>query len=332
MLFVKPLSSEENNTLEEMRKNHRNLAPRTRAHAILLNAGGFILPTIAEILGVCRQTVSTWPHAWEDKGIRGLIDLPRSGRPRVSSNELEIKAIEYVEQSPRSLKKVLAELSEKFGVRIDPSTLKRIRKRAGLSWKRMRKSLKSKRDSILFEECRKKLEGLIEQDKQGIIDSYYFDESGFTLEPCVPYAWQPIGKTIGIPSSSSKRLNVLGFINRECSFTPFVFEGTVTSSVVVACIDKFVGSPQRPTTLILDNASIHTSAEFLENIDRWREKGLTILPISPYSPELNIIEILWRKIKYEWMPFSAYQNFKNSKESLYEILANIGQSYIMNFS
>ncbi|MFI3197268.1 MAG: transposase [Methylococcaceae bacterium] len=24
--------------------------------------------------------------------------------------------------------------------------------------------------------------------------------------------------------------------------------------------------------------------------------------IAPYSPDLNIIEIVWRKIKYEWMP------------------------------
>ena len=332
MLFVKPLSSEETNTLEEMHKNHQNSAPRARAHAILLNAGGFMLPIIAGILGVCRQTVSTWLHAWEDKGIRGLIDLPRSGRPHILSNELEVKAIEYVEQSPRSLKKVISELSDKFEVKINLSTLKRICKRAGLSWKRMRKSLKSKRNSVLFEECREKLEGLIEQDKEGVIDLYYFDESGFTLEPCVPYAWQPIGKTIGIPSSNSKRLNVLGFINRKCSFTPFVFEGTVSSSVVVACIDKFSETLQRPTTLILDNASIHTSAEFLENIEHWREKGLTILPISPYSPELNIIEILWRKIKYEWMPFTAYQNFKNLKESLSEILANIGKSYLINFS
>jgi transposase len=319
MLFVKPLSSEETNTLEEMHKNHKNSAPRTRAQAILLNAGGFMLPTIAKILGVCRQTVSTWLHTWEDKGIRGLIDLPRPGRPHILSNESEVKALEYVKQSPRSLKKVLAELSEEASTDISLSTLRRICKRAGLSWKRMRKSLKSKRDSVLFEECRKKLEELIKQDKEGVVDLYYFDEAGFTLEPCVPYAWQPIGKTIVIPSSNSNRLNVLGFIDRRCSFTPFVFECAVTSAVVVTCIDKFSETLRRPTTLIIDNASIHTSAEFLKNIDRWREKGLTIFHISPYSPELNIIEILWRKIKYEWMPFSAYQNYKNLKESLSEI-------------
>ncbi|MEI7575247.1 MAG: IS630 family transposase, partial [Methylotenera sp.] len=332
MLFVTPLSCEENTTLNEIHKNHWNHAPRVRSHAILLSAQGFKLSKISEILSVCRQTVATWVHAWENDGICGLIDLPRSGRPCILCDESEVKAIEYVEQSPRSLKTVLAELSDKLDIDISHATLKRACKRAGLSWKRVRKSLKSKRDPVLFEKSRQQLEALIEQDKQGIIDLYYFDESGFTLDPCVPYAWQPIGKTIEIPASKSDRLNVLGFIKRDCSFFSIVFNGSVTSSVVVASIDSFILTIQRPTSLVIDNASVHTSSEFMENIERWKEHGLTIVPISPYSPELNIIEILWRKIKYEWMPFSAYQSFANLNDSLVKILANIGISYTINFA
>jgi DDE superfamily endonuclease len=29
-----------------------------------------------------------------------------------------------------------------------------------------------------------------------------------------------------------------------------------------------------------------------------------------YAPELNLIEILWRCIKYYWLPFSAYTSFQ----------------------
>ncbi len=83
---------------------------------------------------------------------------------------------------------------------------------------------------------------------------------------------------------------------------------------------------------IIDNASIHTSHEFTEHLEQWEKKGLIIVRISPYSPELNLIEILWRKIKYEWMPFSAFQSFQNLKDSLFEILANIGNSYTIKFT
>ncbi|HLF67073.1 MAG TPA: IS630 family transposase [Gammaproteobacteria bacterium] len=332
MLFVNPLSPEEIQTLEAMHKNHPCHPPRIRAHAVLLSHNGFKLSKIAGFYGVCRQTAATWLHAWEDDGICGLLDEPRSGRPRILCGEAEASALVYVNQSPRSLKKVLAELMENLGVTASLSTLKRICKRAGLSWKRVRKSLRSKRDPDLFEQSRQQLAELIEKSQQQEIDLFYFDESGFTLEPCVPYAWQPRGETLEVPCAKSKRLNVLGFVNRECSFTSIVFEGAVTSAVVVASIDHFISNLRRGAALILDNASIHTSAEFQENIDRWKEQGLTIVPIAPYSPELNIIEIVWRKIKYEWIPFSAYESFQSLKDCLFDILANIGKSYIIEFA
>jgi hypothetical protein len=115
---------------------------------------------------------------------------------------------------------VLAELTASLNLIVTPSvsTLKRICKRAELTWKRVRKSLRSKRNPDLFEQSRQQLAVLIEQSKQKEIDLFYFDESGFTLEPCVPYAWQPQGETIEVPFAKSKRLNVLGFVNRECAF------------------------------------------------------------------------------------------------------------------
>ncbi|HIP82975.1 MAG TPA: IS630 family transposase, partial [Desulfocapsa sulfexigens] len=134
-----------------------------------------------------------------------------------------------------------------------------------------------------------------------ILDVYYFDESGFTLEPCIPYAWQDKNETIELPSSKSRRLNVLGFMSHQCDeFESYVVEGSVNSEVVIACIDDFSAKITRKTILVIDNAPTHTSKAFLSKVEEWKENGLIILNIPPYSPELNKIEILWRKIKYEW--------------------------------
>jgi len=84
--------------------------------------------------------------------------------------------------------------------------------------------------------------------------------------------------------------------------------------------------------VVIDNASMHTSNDFLNRLDRWKSRGLIIQNIPPYSPELNRIEILWRKIKYEWLDFSAYESFQSLKESLNDILANIGQKYKISFA
>ncbi|SMN02668.1 Mobile element protein [uncultured Candidatus Thioglobus sp.] len=170
------------------------------------------------------------------------------------------------------------------------------------------------------------------------MDFYYFDESGFTLESCVPYAWQDKGNKKGnqieIPSSKSTRLNVLGFINRDCHFESYVFEGGINSEVVVACFDDFSKKLSKKAIVLIDNASTHTSNLFKHNADKWKDKNFIIYNIPPYSPELNKIEILWKKIKYEWLDFSAYESFESLKESLNYILANIGmdQKYYINFS
>jgi hypothetical protein len=72
-------------------------------------------------------------------------------------------------------------------------------------------------------------------------------------------------------------------MNKNGEFQSWVFEKSITSAVLVACIDAFVESLKRPTALVIDNAPIHTSHEFMDNIDRWHLQGLTIVPIAPYS-------------------------------------------------
>lgn len=331
MLYVKPLSKPENITLQEMHKNHPSHWARARAHAVLLSGERYRLQEIARLYQVSRQTVSRWLKAWDKKGLAGLVDQPRSGRPRKLSAGQEEEVIETLKQEPRSIKRVLAEVGKRFGKKIGITTIRRLCKRAGLSWKRMRKSLKGKRDPKAFEESVERLAELLEREAKGEIDVYYFDESGFTLVPCVPYAWQPLGETIGLPTSQSKRLNVLGFMNRDSEFHSHVFEGTVNASVVVACFEDFAQTREKDTVVVMDNSPLHTSQEFKQNLEDWDAKGLELEFIAPYSPELNPIEILWRKIKYEWLPFSAYDSFSSLREKLLDILRKIGTEYKIEF-
>ncbi len=271
-IYVKELTNEEKRTLEEMHKNHRRHLPRKRAHAVLLSDQGYSVPSICGFYSVCRQTVATWFSQWEKNGLCGLFDLPGRGRPSTLNQEQRNSLIDKVKASPRSLKKILADIKEEINVVISVDTLKRLCKKAGLIWKRVRKSLRSKRNQEDFEIAYEEIKWLIQQHGERQMDLWYFDESGFTLEPCTSYAWQPKNETIEIPSSRSQRLNVLGFVNRNCQFNSFVFEGSVTTSVVVACIDYFANQIEKPTTLIIDNAPTHTSHEFKECIEGWRKR------------------------------------------------------------
>ncbi|MDD5275792.1 MAG: transposase [Methylovulum sp.] len=59
---------------------------------------------------------------------------------------------------------------------------------------------------------------------------------------------------------------MLGFMNKNGPFQSWVFEQSVTTAIVVACIDRFAQALERPTVLVVDNAPTHASQEFKDNI------------------------------------------------------------------
>lgn len=84
--------------------------------------------------------------------------------------------------------------------------------------------------------------------------------------------------------------------------------------------DSFSQTLTKSTVVVLDNASIHTSNKFKEESSKWANRGLTLLYLPPYSPQLNIIEILWRFIKYYWIDIESFKSYKNMKNYVVNIL------------
>jgi len=199
------------------------------------------------------------------------------------------------------------------------------------SWRRIRKVVKGEPDPNIYQERKEALEELIEEDKEGIIDLRYFDESGFCLVPYVPYAWQENGEIIAIASGHSQRLNVLGFMNKNNDLEAYCFECPITSEIVVGCFDNFCKNLQAPTVVVVDNASIHRSECFQAKLPEWERKGLLVFYLPEYSPELNLIEILWRFIKYEWIEFSAYNSWSDLVNYVEYVIKNFGTKYKINF-
>lgn len=329
--FISDLSESQRQELRELMKT----APehvRKRAHAILLSSRGYSVDQIADIYEVDRDTVSSWLARWKDGGSDDLNDQSGRGRKPILNDKEQKQAIKIVEKDPRSSARSLSKIEQKTGKKISRDTLKRILKKGNKAWKRIRKSLRGKRDEADFQAAKIQLEKFRAEAAAGKIDLFYFDEAGFSLDPSVPYAWQTIGKVIEIPASSSGRLNVLGFYSPDNRLHPFIFEECIDSDIVVACFDHLSQTITKPTLVVLDGAPIHTSETFQERLKEWEERNLHVYLLPAYSPELNLIEILWRKIKYEWLPFSAYESFKDLLREVRKVLKQVGSKYQINFA
>ena len=304
---------------------------RTRAQGIRLSHLHYSINDISQICRATRKTVSGWIHHWETDEFDSLLEAPRNGRPLIIQQSDHAEIIDIVKETPRQTKSALQKIKDKFNKTISQKTLKRIIKKK-LHWGRARKSLKSKRDEEQFREAQQDLEILKGADDRGTIDLYYFDGSGFTGVPEVPYAWQDPDDPTLLPSEKTKRINALGFMNRKSDLFVYTFEDSVNSPVVTACFDEFIATLKNTTIVVIDNAPIHHSEWFDHQIERWEEEGLYLYFIPTYSPELNLIEILWKHIKYYWLSLAAYISFDALRKEVDRVLANVGTEYKIQFT
>ena len=145
------------------------------------------------------------------------------------------------------------------------------------------------------------------------------------------YCWQYPGQQVAILPTKGKRINVFALMNRGRKLVSFSKEGSLNAQFMVDCIDQWVKSLTKTTVLVLDNAPVHQAKLFRAKLEQWQEQNLFIFFLPAYSPHLNKIEILWRKIKYEWLKPTSYLSLEKLQEALNEIFIKFGQQYFINF-
>jgi transposase len=150
MIYVSASKSELKNIFKTIGKES-SVQHYQRAQAIKLSSKGYTIPEISEALDVHYNSVYNWVTKYLTEGIDGLLNKPRSGRPRLILDS-QIAIIEkLVIEEPRRLKVVLPKIEKEIGVNVSLWTVQRALKNSGFSYKRARKSLKNKRNPEEFE-------------------------------------------------------------------------------------------------------------------------------------------------------------------------------------
>jgi len=83
MKFIDGLEIDETKILFELVKFAKNHRLRQRAHAVILSHKKFTVEELSDIFEVHRDTISRWLNSYEENGIGGLFDAPKSGRPKI---------------------------------------------------------------------------------------------------------------------------------------------------------------------------------------------------------------------------------------------------------
>jgi transposase len=139
-------------TEEETTELHRLAHSRTAAHRVVqraqliwASAQGLRVPTIAQRVGLSALRVRMWIRRFNARGLAGLADWPRAGRPRRHDETTRGTVIALARTKPRSLglpfalwtlARLQQALQERHGLCVTPATIWKWLQAEGLVWKR----------------------------------------------------------------------------------------------------------------------------------------------------------------------------------------------------
>jgi transposase len=305
MLFVRSLEATERQQLQRgARREVGRVAERMRA--LLLSSRGYSVPQVAEIFECDAATVRTWIQRFEDKGVQGLRDLPRSGRPPRADaavreglrRDLEAgaPAAEGEVRGPWSVPKLRAHLLLALHVVLSRCAVRRLLHRLGYVWRRPRHELP--RDPNTAAMMRSLAERLLRAPASAVV--LCLDECDIHLLPALRAMWMRKGEQKRIPTpGQNRKRSLFGALELESGRWHYLVQPRKRTVEFILFLEQLlVAYPSEPLILVLDNASIHGSRALLAWLAEHPRIELLYLPAYSGHRE-NPVEKVWWRLKDE---------------------------------
>ena len=169
-----------------------------------------------------------------------------------------------------------------------------------------------------------KLEPALAEAKAGRGQVFFVDAAHFVRGAFLCCVWSLVRLMIR-GASGRERYNVLGAWNATTHELVRVSNTTrVSSDTMVELLQRIAGASKGPTTLVLDNARYQHCAKVKEEAERL---GITLLFLPSYSPNLNLIERLWKFIKKKALRGKHHKNFQAFQAAIDDGLDRAGTAY-----
>jgi len=149
---------------------------------------------------------------------------------------------------------------------------------------------------------------------------FFVDAAHFVLAPFLGFLWSLTRVFIRAPSGR-QRFNVLGALDAVTKEIFLVTNQTYITSVQVCELltQLAAASAGLPLTVVLDNARYQRCKLVLAHA---ASLGIELLFLPPYSPNLNLIERLWKFVKKQCLYSTYYDKFDQFKQAISDCLEN----------
>jgi len=151
------------------------------------------------------------------------------------------------------------------------------------------------------------LEPLVEQAQQHQLHLFFVDAAHFVMLPFLGYLYSLTVRYVK-SASGRKRFNVLGALNAVShELVTITNHAYINALAVCELLEKLHSLyDDLPIVLVLDNARYQKCQLVLEKAHSLK---IQLIFLPPYSPNLNLIERLWKIVKKEVLYNQYYQDY-----------------------
>jgi transposase len=307
-------SNEDRRSLAHDRFHHPDPRVQRKMEVVWLKSHGLNHHDIATYADVSLRTVQRYLDEYIEGGLSQLRRC-HWHQPQSVLVEHEDSLEEYFLKHPvRSAKQAQALIEQRTGIRRGLSQVRHFLKgRLGLRWRQTgaipvppKKTVEEHvRDQATF--LREKLEPRLEQARLGLRQVYFVDAAHFVFAPFLGCLWCVARLFVRAPSGR-KRYNVLGAFDAVTHrLIRVTNQGSINAESVCTLLRSVAeATVGLPITLVLDNARYQKCA-LVQGLAE--SLGIELLYLPSYSPNLNLIERLWRFVRKQSLDSTYYEDF-----------------------
>lgn len=298
---------------------------RKRCQIVYLKSQGYSHKKIGEIVGVCQKNVTTTLQSYKEGGIEAVKTRNYKGQPsKLYPYTNQIKA-SFDEKPVGTLKEASAQIENITGIKLSLTQIACYLDQVGIKRRKV-KQMPDKVDLEAQETFKTEtLDPLIERAKNKQIHLFAVDAAHFVLKPFLGFLYS-FRVIFTRASAGRKRLNVLGALNMITKQVhTFTNETYINSESVCVLMDEVATVyTDAPIYFLLDNARYQKN-QFVK--DHAANLGINLVYLPPYSPNLNLIERLWKFIKKKALYNEYYDNFSKFKIAILNCVDNCNTLY-----
>jgi transposase len=271
---------------------------------------GYSEESVADLVGVVRETVSRWWSAYVDGGL-DAIPQDRTGRPRGSGRRLDDEQSLHIQSlmnghtpdeqgigSPLWTRRAVRDLIHKeYGIQMPIRTVGEYLKRWGYTPKKPRRKALHQDPEEVQEWLDKIYPAIEEFAKREEGEILWCDEKGVGANDYPGRGYALVGQPAEVKVSSSPcRMNLISTISNDGEVHFMTYKETMTATLFLAFLTRLIQGASGKIFLIVDRLRAH-DANVVEAWLQGQEDKIEMFYLPRRAPELNPVEYLNNDVK-----------------------------------